>query len=170
MAECLNVFQEYLQEEEYQQENSLEAELLQELEELKHKKLEFVPLPKSIDCIRFCKISSLEDPQDLVKRIISDLSLKKLKKTRFTQRIIPIQETVPSHVSSILEKLKFLIQNSKISKESPDSLFKIILKIRFNTRFKEDKDELLKKIANLVYERHTGYQLQCPSQPIPIQR
>ena len=116
MAECLNVFQEYLQEEEYQQENSLEAELLQELEELKHKKLEFVPLPKSIDCIRFCKISSLEDPQDLVKRIISDLSLKKLKKTRFTQRIIPIQETVPSHVSSILEKLKFLIQNSKFLK------------------------------------------------------
>lgn len=154
MQECLSVFQEYLQED-VQQENSLELDLLQELEQLKQKKLEFVPLPKTIDCIRFCKLSGQQDPQDLVKKIISDLLTRKMKKTRFTQRIIPIQDSCPSHVSSILEKLETLIQTSNISNDSPGSTFKIILKSRFNTRFKDEKDILLKKIANLVDEKHT---------------
>ena len=155
MNECLNLFQEYLDlidSGTESLENSLEDELSRELQELKQKKIQFLNLPKSIDCIRFCKIST--DPEILVKRIISDLSLKKLKKTRFTQRIIPIQDTCPSNLSNILQNLEKLIQNSKISKDSLPSSFKIILKIRFNTKFKDEKDSIITKIASLIDEKH----------------
>jgi tRNA acetyltransferase TAN1 len=156
MHECLSVFEEYLQDDDDQENsNDVEAELMRELQQLKKKKIEFMPLPKSIDCIRFCKLSIQGDPQDLVKKIISDLSLKKIKKTRFTHRIIPIQDSCNSHVPTILEKLNNLLQNSELSKESPISTFKIILKIRFNTKFKDQKDDLVRQIAALVDEKHT---------------
>ncbi len=155
MHECLSIFQEYLQDDEDQENlNDIEANLMQELKQLKQKKIEFMPLPKSIDCIRFCKLSIDGDPQDLVKKIISDLSLKRIKKTRFTHRIIPIQESCMSHVPTILEKLENLLQNSQISKESPSSTFKIVLKIRFNTKFKDQKDSIVRQIAALVDEKH----------------
>lgn len=154
MHECLNVFQEYLQDDQEQENIDLETELMQELQELKLKKMEFIPLPKSIDCIRFCKLSTKDDPQELVKTIISDLSRTRVKKTRFTQRITPIQDSCMSHVPTILEKLQLLIQNSQISKDSQISTFKIILKIRFNTKFKDQKDDLLRQIAALVDEKH----------------
>ena len=81
--------------------------------------------------------------------------LKKIKKTRFTQRILPIQMVCSSNIPIIIQKLQNLIQDSQISENSPPSSFKIILKIRFNTKFKEEKDVIMKKIANLVHEKHT---------------
>ena len=157
-SECLLLFQEYLKEE---MENSngigIENELEMELKALKNNNsLEFIHLPKEIDCIRFCKTTGV-DPVLLVKDIITHLKTTKIKKTRFTQRMLPIQVTCGSTFSIIFSKLEELLEKSHISKESEASSFKIILKSRLNTKLSQDKDLIIQKIANLVNEKHKVY-------------
>ena len=89
---------------------NLEDEFHKELENLKDAGAQkFKWIPTNMDCLNICQTFDPIDPNQLVKAILGDLASTKQKKTRYTQRMLPLQKICAASMTEILETSKLLI-------------------------------------------------------------
>ena len=127
---------------------SIEESFLKEVQELKSDST-FKWISLGIDCLLFCHLTDSLDPVEFIQSLYLSLESSKEKQTRYTSRLIPIQNTCACTMTDILactEKLlKPIFTDSSLT-------FSIVVKIRNNSKL--DRNNVIEKVAQLVGEQH----------------
>ncbi|KAI9318905.1 hypothetical protein DFJ73DRAFT_336881 [Zopfochytrium polystomum] len=110
----------------------------------------FSPQDVGIDCTIFIKAGAGIDPKALVGAILKDLDQTKKKKTRFTQRILPIEQCSAAFLADIITLAKKIVV-PQFPSDSPVK-YSIVFNRRFNDQI--SRDELIPKLAELVGPAH----------------
>ncbi|KAJ3185246.1 hypothetical protein HDU85_001296 [Gaertneriomyces sp. JEL0708] len=136
--------------------DDIEDSLEKELEGLKRsrseRKEQFMWCKTDMDCIVFLQTQSPLAPADFVYKVLSDLDRNKVKKTRYTMRLHPVERTCRAFMDDIKDLAKkicsphFHVENQTPVKWACEA------KVRWNDIIK--KDELIKEIADIVGGRH----------------
>ncbi|KAL1920134.1 uncharacterized protein VTP21DRAFT_1280 [Calcarisporiella thermophila] len=161
VRELYSIFNEYADKlypssadkgEESQEEQSVEDAVARELAEMKkpHKENRFASLMTQTECVVFIKVCNTIEPVSFVQYILKDLVETGMKKTRFSQRLVPFSKTCYANMNDILAMARELIK-SHFEKEMPIR-YAIIPKIRLNDRI--NRDELIRSLAELVPKQH----------------
>ncbi|ORX75087.1 hypothetical protein BCR32DRAFT_297106 [Anaeromyces robustus] len=133
--------------------DDIEASLAKELEDMKNNKKEenkFEIVPLNINCLGFIRAKIPIDPTKVVHSIFETIETKKEKKTRYTQRVIPIMNTCITNKPEI-----FRLAETIIKPYFPDDQQKeyaIMIKIRNNSKM--DRMEIIKGVAGVIGEKH----------------
>ncbi|KAI9319594.1 hypothetical protein DFJ73DRAFT_329568 [Zopfochytrium polystomum] len=110
----------------------------------------FSPQDVGIDCTIFIKAGAGIDPKALVGAILKDLDQTKKKKTRFTQRILPIERCSAAFLADIITLAKKIVV-PQFPSDSPVK-YSIVFNRRFNDQI--SRVELIPKLAELVGPAH----------------
>ncbi|KAJ3078721.1 THUMP domain-containing protein 1, partial [Quaeritorhiza haematococci] len=139
--------------------DSIEDAFAKEMQMLKapRAKRRFCGLNVGIDCCVFVKTSPPINPVQLLSHILTDLSqkqsIKQTKKTRYTLRLHPIQETCYANMKDILEMAGRILKPWFHDGEKSEGVkYAIVPKIRNNDKI--DRKELIDAIAAEVGTKH----------------
>ncbi|KAJ3042605.1 hypothetical protein HK097_001967 [Rhizophlyctis rosea] len=147
---------------------SIEDAFANEMKEMKKPKQQklFYPMTMSMDCVVFIRTLPPIDPVHLVHRIFLDLAEKKRRKTRLTQRLIPISKTCHAGIDDITALTRELTKDvfppdekqkgakSAETTERGESLptWMFEFKCRWNDNI--TRDRLLQHIPALIPEKY----------------
>ncbi|KAI9202663.1 uncharacterized protein BJ171DRAFT_569450 [Polychytrium aggregatum] len=139
------------------EDESFEAAFAKEVQGLKTSRSQkrFVNVNISIDCCVFMKFAPPIVPTEFVHTILSDLYDTKLKKCRYTHRLIPISATTAATMPSVVIMAKNVLKPHFHDAAEPKK-FAIVFKARNNDKI--DRDELIATLAQIVNEteaKHT---------------
>ncbi|KAI9000250.1 hypothetical protein BC832DRAFT_594101 [Gaertneriomyces semiglobifer] len=160
VAELRNWFTDFVDDtpakEESDSADDIEDSLEKELKGLKtsrsERKEQFMWCKTDMDCIVFLQTQSPLAPADFVYKVLSDLDRNKVKKTRYTMRLHPVERTCRAFMDDIKDLAKkicsphFHVENQAPRKWACEA------KVRWNDIIK--KDELIKEIADIVGGKH----------------
>lgn len=141
------------EEDENEEFENVEEELESELAKLKNTKREkmFSFIDTGVDCIVFSKIKPSIDPVFFLHSLLSEMQSKGLKKTRYTSRILPVQDTCLGKLDDILEMSKRLIE-SFCASQNDSITYSIVSSVRNNQAVK--KNDIISQVASLVPAHH----------------
>ena len=153
--EMMDLLNDYTKSEADVEDNDNDAhdEISKEIEELNKTKT-FATVDIGVGNILFvaCQDKSI-DIKELVHRILVDMRDKKIKRTRFTQRMLPITHTCYSSQAAILVAAKDMLPS--IFYNSEPKTFGIVIKVRNNTDANKLKMDTIKKVAEVVTDGKT---------------
>lgn len=141
------------EEEEEEDFDDIEASLAKELEDMKGNKKEenkFEVVPLNINCLGFIKAKIPIDPTKVVRSIFETIETEKEKKTKYTQRVIPIVNTCITNKPEIF-KLAETIVKPYFPDDQPKE-YAIMIKIRNNSKM--DRMEIIQGVAGVIGEKH----------------
>ncbi|KAJ3307196.1 THUMP domain-containing protein 1, partial [Blyttiomyces sp. JEL0837] len=95
--------------------------------------------------------SSIE-PVSFISRILNDLDQTKKKKTRFSQRVLPIIDTCSANMDHIMKMANQIIPNYFHKSDDSSLKYSVIFNRRNNDKI--TREELIPQLANLVGDRH----------------
>eukprot|EP00842_Homolaphlyctis_polyrhiza_P001637 jgi/Hompol1/2474/HPOL_000093-RA len=113
----------------------------------------------------FNEVTEPVEPVDFVTRILDDLQTKGLKRTRYTSRLMPIEDTCFANENDMKAMATKLIAKHFADTEKPET-YAIVPKTRNNT--KVTRDTLIQLIAPLM-PPHTSVNLTSPSKNILVE-
>lgn len=159
--EVKSLFDEYDRQEDKQPElSTIEDSLSHELKELVSAKKRY-KIVVLAECLLWARISF--DPIDMHIRIMNDLISSSKRKTRYTSRIIPIENTCHASFEEIKEMTKQL--TAKCFGTNPTA-YSIVPKTRNNTHM--DRKKLIEAVASCI-EPHHIVDLKNPKVVIIVQ-
>ncbi|KNC96522.1 uncharacterized protein SPPG_08110 [Spizellomyces punctatus DAOM BR117] len=130
----------------------LDQELKQLKSEREGKEEQFRWRKTNIDCMVFLQTHHPIDPSDFVYRVLTDLQNKKIKRTRYTIRVHPVQETCRAYMDDIKQLAQRLLSPYFHKEGLSPVRWACEPRIRWNDKIK--KDELIIEIANVVGQNH----------------
>lgn len=95
--------------------------------------------------------SSIDNHYDLGLKIIKELAETKIKRTRFTNRILPIEVVTKANVEDILNAAGKIFDKYFLKEPST---FAIIFNRKYNKEI--NRDEIIRELAKLVHEMNHG--------------
>ena len=126
----------------------VEDDIKNEIAELAQKKT-FEAIDTTLNNIMFVLCN---DPAvnvtDFVSKIFQDILSTKKRKTRFTQRILPVSYTCYASMTDIEKTAKVML--SKMFHNDNKMTYAIVYKSRNNTEMKKKRDDVIKLIAEIV--------------------
>ncbi|KAJ3023752.1 THUMP domain-containing protein 1 [Thoreauomyces humboldtii] len=131
--------------------------LNKELKQLKavktDKKQQFQWCKTNMDCIIFLRTHAPIEPSSFVHTMLKDLESRNIKRTRYTQRLHPVQATCRAYMADIkIMAEKLLAPHFKVPDQEPIR-WAIEPRIKWNDAMK--RDELIKEVAAIVGDHHT---------------
>ncbi|KAI8816165.1 uncharacterized protein EV422DRAFT_328622 [Fimicolochytrium jonesii] len=127
-----------------------------QLKELKsetnEKKAQFYWCKTNIDCIVFLRTFAPIEPADFVHKIFQDLNEKKLKKTRYTSRLHPVQHSCKAYMDDIKALAKTAVAPFFHQEGQKGIQWAVEPRIKWNDSIK--RDDLIKEIADIVGAEH----------------
>jgi len=128
-------------------------EISKEIEEMNKSKT-FATVDIGVGNILFvaCQDKSI-DIKELIHRILVDMRDKKIKRTRFTQRMLPITHTCYSSQEAIVTAAKDMLP--AIFYNDKPKTFGIVIKVRNNTDANKVKMDTIKKVADVATDGKT---------------
>ena len=145
--EILSLFNEYF-EKDHEFQGSLEDQLKQETSALLDEK-EFTSIPTGTDCLVFIQTKTIE-PVAFLDKILDDLMASKKKKTRYTSRIIPFEQSCKANLTEIKEMaLKMVAPRFQ---GQPSIPYAILPRVRNNSHL--DRDKIIQCIYPLIGQDH----------------
>lgn len=105
--------------------------------------------------------STVEDPVKVVNAIMENIEMKHERKTRFLQRMIPIQVTCKPTPEEILKTAETLIEEHMEKCKS----FSILFKVR---NFKVDREEVIHPLANIVSKKYPDIKVDLDHAEVSI--
>ena len=130
----------------------VEDEIAKEIAELKTKKKRFQLVDTTLNNLMFIAVSdtSIEVCQ-LVHKILSSLREKKERKTRFTQRLLPVSHTCYASMEDIKKTALSMLKDQFYNK-TPKT-FGIFFKSRNNSSI--SRDDVIKAVATIAKDDQT---------------
>jgi tRNA acetyltransferase TAN1 len=131
-------------------ESQLKSEIEKTSRETKEKAQKFQSTDTGVQNLIFIK-TSIEDPLALGTAIIRDLAETKIKKTKVTLRMLPIEAVCKAKIEDIKNAAGLLFDKHFLKEPSTFA-------INFNKRFNNDlqRDEVIKELADLVSMKNIG--------------
>ena len=121
--------------------------IAKEIESLKEEKKRFVLVNTTLNNIMFIAVKDEKiNVCELVHKILSTLSNNKERKTRFTQRLLPVSHTCYASVEDITQTAMSMLKD-KFYNKTPKT-FGIIFKSRNNSSI--SRDEIIKSVASVA--------------------
>ncbi|TPX67059.1 hypothetical protein SpCBS45565_g04023 [Spizellomyces sp. 'palustris'] len=130
----------------------LDRELKQLQSKREGKEEQFHWRKTNIDCMVFLQTHHPIDPSDFVYRILTDLQTKKIKRTRYTMRMHPVQETCRAYMDDIKQLAQRLLSPYFHQEEQSPVRWACEPRIRWNDKIK--RGDLIIEIANVVGQNH----------------
>ncbi|OUM56833.1 hypothetical protein PIROE2DRAFT_25751, partial [Piromyces sp. E2] len=133
--------------------DDIEASLAKELEDMKSntkEKNKFEIVPLNINCLGFIRAKVPIDPVKVVHSIFETIETKKEKKTKYTQRVIPIVNTCITNKPEIIRLAETIVKPYFPDDEQKE--YAIMIKIRNNSKM--DRMEIIKGVAEVIGEKH----------------
>ncbi|KAI8142162.1 hypothetical protein BJV82DRAFT_669826 [Fennellomyces sp. T-0311] len=140
---------------EEEEELDLEAQVAKELAELKqpvkdNNRSLFSNISTNMDCVLFIRTRAPVEPVPFVHRILTDLKNNKQQRTRYTSRLLPVENTCHANLNAI-EKMAESILGPKFHNQ-PAKSFAVVCRIRNCTKL--DRMEVIQKLASVVGQGH----------------
>ena len=130
----------------------VDDEIAKEIAELKAEKKRFQLVDTTLNNMMFIAVSdSSIEPCKLVHKILSTLREKKERKTRFTQRLLPVSHTCYASLDDI-KKTALAMTKDQFHNKTPKT-FGIFFKSRNNSSI--SRDDVIKAVAGVVTDNET---------------
>lgn len=146
-----------VEEDEESQELSVEDQIKKELDELKSenksiKKHVLLPIDLGCECLVFIKVRKPVVPAEFVERLCNEVYESKVKNTRYTQKLTPINFSVSASMEELVKLAEKILKPHFHQEDQKPVKFAIqVTRRNFNTLEKED---IIKTIANCVGREH----------------
>ncbi|XP_063694760.1 THUMP domain-containing protein 1-like [Bolinopsis microptera] len=127
--------------------DEVDEEIAKEIAELKATKKRFQIVNTTLNNMMFIAVNEESiDPCQLVHHILSTLREKKERKTRFTQRVLPVSHTCYASIEDI-KKTALLMVKDQLHTKTPKT-FGIYFKSRNNSSI--SRDEVIQNVATVA--------------------
>ncbi|KAI8874646.1 hypothetical protein K501DRAFT_204286 [Backusella circina FSU 941] len=140
-------------------EDDLEASIAKEVAALKQNKVKspFIEIPTGTECMVFIRTKEPIEPVKFVHTILTDLSEKKLKKTRFISRYLPVEKTCTSTVDDIENASKTVMEAKFGVKDDQGNIipkkFAVACRVRNCSRL--TRMDVINKLASVAGPSHS---------------
>jgi len=148
-----------------EEELEIEDELAAEIAELKQQRWKpserrFLSVTTGVKGCVFIR-TTVEDPVKVVNAIMENIETERVKKTRFLQRMIPIQATCKPTPEEILKTAEALVEKHMEGYKS----FSILFKVR---NFKVDREEVIHPLADFVAKKYPDIKVDLSNGEVSI--
>ena len=132
--------------------HDIDAEIAKEIAELKEDKKRFQLVNTSLNNIMFIAVNDdAIDICELVHNILTTLRENKQRKTRFTQRLLPVSHTCYASIEDITKTAKTMLKDAFY--HTTPKTFGIIFKSRNNSSI--SRDAIIKAVASVATDGET---------------
>ncbi|ODQ64840.1 hypothetical protein NADFUDRAFT_47403 [Nadsonia fulvescens var. elongata DSM 6958] len=152
-------------EEEIEEELSIEDAIAREVNEIKQstkvtglnknsKVLPvFTPISVGCECVLFIRTRKPVDPVDFSLRLCREMKESGSKRTRYTQRLIPVSLTATGNLDE-LSKLADIVLKPHFHQESDQKGYKFAIRPQNRNHNNMTRDEVIRKVAERVGNEH----------------
>lgn len=150
------------------QECDFEAALQKEVETLKEIKLierRFQAVGSGAKNCIFIR-TTLDDPTQLVHAIMSDAVEKKVQKSRFILRLVPISVICKAYMDDLKKVADDLFEKDFATKLGEGKTFAIMYKSRFNQTLK--RTDVIRSLAEIVVEKNPAHKVDLTDPDLAI--
>ncbi|KAI8375857.1 hypothetical protein BD560DRAFT_392121, partial [Blakeslea trispora] len=147
---------EVAQEEE--SDDDLEASIAKEVAALKKpkEKKRFANITTGTDCVVFIRVSPPIEPVKLVHHMLTDLTEKQIKTTRYISRYLPVEKTCQANIPDITKTAQSVFEPHFNQKDSQDQIVsrKFAIACRVRNCNKLERMDVINALAALVGPSH----------------